>query len=540
MVLDRPVGRPAFRKPERRTLAPPRGTGPPPPPPIPPTPGVYLRGPPPLPPPGAILPRPIVVCLDLARMKQMDSSRSSSLMKFLEDTGVSPSEEETRRRERIILELHKIVMDWAKMVAFNQGGKPWITSGTVLTFGSYDLGAYGPESDIDAVCVGPCIASLQHHFFVVLRQMLEARPEVSDLHSIESARVPLMRFKFNGVSVDFPYAQLPVINAAEAIHANDPRLLEKVDAASWRCLSGVRVNRQIMQLVPNMKKFQLLLRCLKLWARKRGIHCHLVGFFAGIHLAVLGAYVCRRHPNATANTLLCRFFEIFSHWPWPLPVSLHDQTPLWSPDGCSLMPIVMPCYPPEFCASNVTKSTFNKIKEELWRGLSLTKDTSSVDVDWNWIFAPFPYAAKYKHFLRIVLSAPTTEELRDWVGWVKSRFRSLILKLESLNIGCDPNPLEQVDHSIGEPNAVFLWGLIMYSNTQICTTSLKKDFMRSVTNNIYGKEKCAHSDIELSVVGMPQVPKSMSDQSAYLQKLPNLPPRMLGYPPMRQGCNAVG
>lgn len=155
-----------------------------------------------------------------------------------------------------------------------------------------------------------------------------------------------------------------------------------------------------------MQKFQLLLRCLKLWARKRGIHCHvrglpflylyflcmflvlflvwllssivwchfqLVGFFAGIHLAVLGAYVCRRHPNATANTLLCRFFEIFSHWPWPLPVSLHEQTPLWSPDGCSLMPIVMPCYPPEFCASNVTKSTFNKIKEELWRGLSLTK-----------------------------------------------------------------------------------------------------------------------------------------------------------------------
>uniref|UniRef100_A0A453I7R6 Uncharacterized protein n=1 Tax=Aegilops tauschii subsp. strangulata TaxID=200361 RepID=A0A453I7R6_AEGTS len=115
-----------------------------------------------------------------------------------------------------------------------------------------------------------------------------------------------------------------------------------------------------------------------------------------------------------------------------------------------------------------------------------------------------------------------------------------VMQLESLNIGCDPNPSEQVDHTIGEPNAVFLWGLIMYSNTQICTTSLKEDFMRSVTNNIYGKEKCAHSDIELSVVGMPQVPKSMSDHPAYLQKLPNLPPRMLGYPPMRQGCNAVG
>jgi poly(A) polymerase Pap1 len=45
--------------------------------------------------------------------------------------------------------------------------------------------------------------------------MLEGRPEVSELHSIEGAKVPLMRFRFNGVLVDFPYVQLPVINAAE-------------------------------------------------------------------------------------------------------------------------------------------------------------------------------------------------------------------------------------------------------------------------------------------------------------------------------------
>lgn len=45
--------------------------------------------------------------------------------------------------------------------------------------------------------------------------MLEGRPEVSELHSIEGAKVPLMRFKFNGILVDFPYVQLPVINAAE-------------------------------------------------------------------------------------------------------------------------------------------------------------------------------------------------------------------------------------------------------------------------------------------------------------------------------------
>uniref|UniRef100_A0ACD5WYQ0 Uncharacterized protein n=1 Tax=Avena sativa TaxID=4498 RepID=A0ACD5WYQ0_AVESA len=248
MVLDRAVGSSAPRRAEPRTLVPVRARGPPPPPPIPPSPRMYHPGPPPLPPPGTIPPRPIIIRLDPATVQHMDVSRSVSLIKFLRDAGVVPSEEEERRRERVVSELEKIVMDWAKRVAFEQREQHWITTGTVLTFGSYALGVYGPESDIDAVCVGPCIASLQHHFFVFLRQMLEERPEVSDLHSIESARVPLMRFKFNGVSVDFPYVQLPVINAAEAIRAFDPRFLEKVDGASWRCLSGVRVNREIMQL----------------------------------------------------------------------------------------------------------------------------------------------------------------------------------------------------------------------------------------------------------------------------------------------------
>ncbi|KAL6645690.1 hypothetical protein ACP70R_017298 [Stipagrostis hirtigluma subsp. patula] len=468
---------------------------------------------------------------------RMDECRSRSLIKFMSDAGVVPSPEDERRREWVVRELSKIVMGWAKRVAYEQGAQYWITTATVLTFGSYALGAYGPESDIDALCVGPYIASLQHHFFVVLRQMLEERPEVSELHSIEGAKVPLMRFKFNGILVDFPYVQLPVINAAEAIHAFDPCVLENVDGASWRCLSGVRVNRQISQLVPNMKKFQYLLRCLKLWARKRGLHCHLLGFFAGIHLAILAAYVCRRHPNASINTLLCFFFNIFGHWPWPRPVSLLDPPPTCrSPDGCSLMPIMLPCMPPEFCSSSITESTFDKIKEELQRGHLLTKDIRSNDIDWSLLFAPFPYGARYKCFLRIVLSAPLAEELRDWVGWVKSRFRNLLLKLESLGVYCDPDPSEQVDHTITEPNVVFFWGLLFRRSVQICTSSIKEDFMRSVLNNIYGKEKCAHSDITMSIVGLPRLPKSVFGPSVYSQ---NLPPHMMGHQLMKQDYSAV-
>nr|CAB3501011.1 unnamed protein product [Digitaria exilis] len=335
MALDLAVAGSGPRKAEVQTLAPVLLMGPPPPPPIPPTTGMYLPGPPP---PGVLLPRPIPLPLTREAIAHMDECRSRSLLKFISDAGIVPSPEDEQRRERVVRELGKIVMDWAKRVAYEQGRQHWITSAAVLTFGSYALGAYGPESDIDVLCVGPYIASLQHHFFVVLRHMLEGRPEVSELHSIEGAKVPLMRFKFNGISVDFPYVQLPVINAAEAIHAFDPRVLENVDGASWRCLSGVRVNRQIIQLVPNMKVHNNLTRF---------IHTLIFIFISFIPL--------------------CAYFR-----------------------------------------PNV--------------------DTRTTDFDWSWLFAPFPYSARYKSFLRIVLSAPTAEELRDWVGWVKSRFRNLLLK----------------------------------------------------------------------------------------------------------------
>jgi len=166
----------------------------------------------------------------------------------------------------------------------------------------------------------------------------------------------------------------------------------------------------------------------------------------------------------------------------------------------------------------------------------LTKDTRTTDFDWSWLFAPFPYGARYKCFLRILLSAPMAEELLDWVGWVKSRFRNLILKLESLGVYCDPDPSEQVDHTINEPNVVFFWGLMYRRNIQICTSSLKEDFMRSVLNNIYGKEKCAHSDITMSIVGPPQLPKSVFDHSVYSEKLP---PYIMGHQLMKQSYNAV-
>jgi len=45
--------------------------------------------------------------------------------------------------------------------------------------------------------------------------MLKGRLEVSEIHCVKDAKVPLMRFKFDGISIDLPFAQLKVLSVPE-------------------------------------------------------------------------------------------------------------------------------------------------------------------------------------------------------------------------------------------------------------------------------------------------------------------------------------
>jgi len=48
----------------------------------------------------------------------------------------------------------------------------------------------------------------QEDFFGELGKMLSEMQEVTELHPVPDAHVPVMKFKFNGVSVDLLYARL--------------------------------------------------------------------------------------------------------------------------------------------------------------------------------------------------------------------------------------------------------------------------------------------------------------------------------------------
>ncbi|KAJ6350739.1 hypothetical protein OIU78_006802 [Salix suchowensis] len=228
---------------------------------------------------------------------------------------------------------------------------------TILTYGSHGLGVHDPESDIDALCVGPFFATIALKALYV--------PENVDVLSLS--------------------------------------LLNNIDETSWKSLSGVRANQRILLLVPNLKNFQSMLRCLKLWAKRRGVYGRLNGFLGGVHLAILAAFVCQNQPDASVIALISNFFSTYAMWPWPTPVILQDGMPSNVEDVIETrlyMPIRLPCTPYEYCDSNVTKSTFNKIRVEFLRGHAMTRDLLKIKLDFDvWrIFEPFPISTNYTRF----------------------------------------------------------------------------------------------------------------------------------------------
>nr|GEW77637.1 nuclear poly(A) polymerase 3 [Tanacetum cinerariifolium] len=350
-------------------------------------------------------------------VSQMELDSSLTLLKFISDEGLVASDAEEEKRKDVVDKLEQILIAWIKRVAYQRRLPPnqiKDASVTILPYGSYGLGVYNAVSNIDILCVGPCFASIAEDFFIVLHNMLAGRSEVYGVHCVKDAKVPLLRFTFEGIMIDLSFAKLQVIAVPENVDISNP---------------------SILQLVPDVKAFQELLRCVKLWAKRRGVYSDLFGFFGGTHLAILAALICEKNPSASLLDLISMFFKTFAFWPWPEPVILEEgatpKPPPLPPGTQALMPFQLPGSRNEYCYSNMTTSTFNKIRSEFRRGYRQTQ-------------------------------------------------------LEELHALCDPNPTEYIDLTIRVPNVVFYWGLVPGRGDNLDLNAATNDLMTNLSIGYQG------------------------------------------------------
>lgn len=395
--------------------------------------------------------------ISLGGPAEFDVIKSRELEKFLVDAGLYESQKEALSREEVLGRLDQIVKNWIKKITRQKGLNDQFVqeaNAKIFTFGSYRLGVHGPGADIDTLCVGPRHATREEDFFVELRNMLAEMPEVAELHPVPDAHVPVMKFKFHGVSIDLLYAKLALWVIPEDLDISQDSILQNADEQTVRSLNGCRVTDQILRLVPNIQSFRTTLRCMRLWAKRRGVYSNVSGFLGGINWALLVARICQLYPNALPSMLVSRFFWVYTQWHWPNPVMLCEieegtlGLPIWDPrrnfkDRGHMMPIITPAYPCMNSSYNVSASTLRVMKEEFQRGHEICELMEANKADWKVLFEPYPFFEAYKHYLQIDIAAEDDGDLRQWKGWVESRIRYLTLRIERDTFGmlqCHPHP----------------------------------------------------------------------------------------------------
>ena len=380
---------------------------------------------------------------------------SEKLLHFMSEASPQENDEEQKRRGNIVAALDGLFKGWVKSVCLSKGLSQEVADkagGLLFTSGSYRLGIAERAMDIDTICVVPRHVTREDFFSnptTSLKVILEDHPSVTNLVSVEGATVPLITFDFDDINIDLLFAQVPVDSVPPDFDINDDSVLSGVDVGTEKSLNGPRVTEMVCKLVPNFesseevrKKFLLVVRCVRLWAKTRGLYSNKMGYIGGVNCNLLVTFICQLYPHAAASKLLERFFGILKNWNWPTPVMLtppYDAglgLEVWDPqfgnNRFHVMPILTPAYPSMNSTMSVQWGTLETMRKEMEIGhekvlAALERGSEG----WGELFEEPDFLVAHQKYLAVEIYAtklPPHEhkkQLDSWTGLVESRLRKL-------------------------------------------------------------------------------------------------------------------
>ena len=249
--------------------------------------------------PAAAAPAAKRVAVSTAAPDAIDLRDTASLELALESRGGgAPALAEARAWVHARMEA--IVAEWVQAVGVAHGlsmPQAHAAGCRVLELGSCALGVPAPGSDIDLVAIVP--------YFVERAPFFEDRDgkglcgrlraggralgiDVASIHALADAFVPVVKFVLRGVPVDLLLARQRSPQISRELAADSAGLLQRcTDATDVHSLNGARVAAAILRLVPHAAYFRATLRAVKLWAQRRGVAGHMLGYPGGVAWALL-------------------------------------------------------------------------------------------------------------------------------------------------------------------------------------------------------------------------------------------------------------
>jgi len=436
-----------------------------------------------------------------------DEIESKEIEEILrKDFNLFESNEESRKREEVLVKLNELIKNFIYKCAIKCGMSEDIaknTGGKIFTFGSYRLGVHGPGSDIDVLCVAPSHVERSSHFFGDLLNMLKREKDVTELHDVKDAHVPVIKMKYCEIQIDLLFAKLSYNNIDENLNSlSDDFILKNCDRESVLSLNGRRVTDNILNLVPDAENFRLTLRVIKLWSNNRGLYSNTFGYLGGVAWAILVAKVCQMFPKLKPNKLIRKFFEVYSVWDWSKePVLLNEisepsfncPVDVFNPKQSKfLMAIVTPAFPANNSTYNTSETTKRILLKEFdffKKFTNLISYSKSINTrkgfQWKDFFNEIDFFSYYSCFMQIDILSKNEEDHKKWKGFVESRLRILIKFLEDVKqIKIHPYPK---DYSLLDSNwkfdSTFFFGVEFVDPQKLDENYLKyfdKESLRNV------------------------------------------------------------
>ncbi len=355
----------------------------------------------------------------------------TNLMQLLNDLEPELSQEQRQHRETILALVEQACTECLGFPA------------PLHLVGSARLGVQSPQSDLDVLCLIPAYMSGEA-FLESVRQRIDGLCDRAQV--VSSAKIPLLRMRFEGVSVDLLYARRPSeLGTLEPLTEEARPFFEPM---SWKalvgCLEADTLTDVVCQYVP-LESFRELLRAVRAWAKARQIHGNAWGFLGGFSWALLAAWSCTRYPQAGADTgveaLLAHFFQVLNQHDWSQPVALTQAGRQYQRLHYDWLPVITSIEPCQNSARNVTRSTAQILRHELERGAAISEQVLAGKIAWEALFELADEKAQSNWFLVLTATSENNDRLSACCGWLEGHAIGLVIALEQqLNINVRPWP----------------------------------------------------------------------------------------------------
>ncbi|MFB7255480.1 poly(A) polymerase [Streptomyces nojiriensis] len=300
----------------------------------------------------------------------------------------------------------------------------------VYLAGSRRMGCALREADLDLVAVvpGPGPADVA----LVRDRVAAALPEAGRLREVTGARVPGLRFRVGGLSVDLVVVATGGPAPAQAV----ARRTELGEAAAL-ALSAVSDADAVRDRVgaDRQAAFAGLARQVKAWARARGLDSAPFGGLPGLAWAVLAARTVEEAGALPPDALLREFFGRWAAWDWRVPVSLSAAgagAAEGGPEGGPYaVAVLTPSEPVRSCTAQVGPGLRDLLVQELYAAWELLE---SGPVDRAWAPGPPPLHRRHAAWAVVTVRTASEAEFEETLGRVRGRLRALLGALEEAGV----------------------------------------------------------------------------------------------------------